>query len=72
MRSVSRVLLPGVDMMMVVPQESFFLQSRFQATDSVGFTADLALNFGKKTHTPSPAQAQLLLVYCRVLALTVV
>ena len=42
MRSVSRVLLPGVDMMVVVPQESFFLQSRFQATDSVGFTADLA------------------------------
>jgi len=43
MRSVSRVLLPGVDMMMVVPQESFFLQSRFQATDSVGFTTEYML-----------------------------
>jgi len=43
MRSVSGVLCrESIYMMMMVPQESFFLQSRFQATDSVGFTTDLA------------------------------
>jgi hypothetical protein len=52
MRSVSGVLCrESIYMMMMVPQESFFPQSRFQATDSVGFTADLALNFGRNTQT---------------------